>query len=106
LLVQQAWQAPTLLNGWVNFGVAQANAGYYRDAGGIVHVRGTIKSGTINVACFILPVGYRPTANSGWATISNGLFGAIVVTSIGEVLIVGGSNAYYYLDAIFFRAEQ
>ena len=61
----EAFIAPTLLNSWVNFDVAINNsAGYYKDAFGIVHLRGLVKTGTVGLAIFALPVGYRPVKQS------------------------------------------
>ena len=61
-----AWTALTLANGWVQdtanspAGAGDAVPAYFKDAAGIVHVRGYIKSGTA-VAIATLPAGYRPT---------------------------------------------
>lgn len=54
----QAWQAPTLLNSWVNFGGSFATVAYYRDAVGIVHLKGRMKTGTVGTIAFTLPAGY------------------------------------------------
>lgn len=50
--------------GWTNYGSVYAPAGFWKDAGGEVHLRGTIKPfggpGAITNDFFILPEGYRP----------------------------------------------
>jgi len=57
-----AWIAPTFTNSWVNYGSGFQSAGY-RIVGDMVQLRGLIKSGTLGLAAFTLPAGYRPTAN-------------------------------------------
>ena len=53
-------------NSWVNFGSTTsdyANAAYYKDQYGFVHLQGMVKSGTIGSSSpiFTLPSGYRPS---------------------------------------------
>ncbi|MBL7749644.1 MAG: hypothetical protein JNM19_19555, partial [Chitinophagaceae bacterium] len=40
VLTQEAVQAPVLLNGWTNHGGGFANAGYWKDKEGMVHIQG------------------------------------------------------------------
>lgn len=51
--------------GWANYGSVYAPAGFWKDAAGEVHMRGTIKRfggpGAITNDFFILPDGYRPS---------------------------------------------
>lgn len=60
----RAWTAPTFENSWANTGTYGGRtynpAGYYIDPNGVVHMRGTIGSGTAATAAFTLPAGYRP----------------------------------------------
>jgi hypothetical protein len=44
---QGQWIAPTLLNGWVNFGSSYPNASYFMNEFGIVILKGLVKSGTV-----------------------------------------------------------
>jgi hypothetical protein len=57
--------APTLNNFWVNYSApgSWAQAGFYKDMHGRVHMQGLVKSGDLNSNVFILPVGYRPDAD-------------------------------------------
>jgi hypothetical protein len=100
----EAWIAPTLLNGWVNFG--NIDAGYYRDATGTVRLHGWVKNGAVAAAMFTLPTGYRP---SGLVNVpcnaSNGL-GFLQIEPNGNVSLGIGSNVFVILDALSFRAEQ
>lgn len=102
-----AWVAtPALQNGWINFGAPYANAQYMIDPSGWVHLRGTIKSGTVTpvTLLFTLPVGFRPTNQIIFPTVSNDLFATIYIQANGLVSINGGASAVYLaLDGITFR---
>lgn len=100
----EGWIAPTLLNSWVNYGAPYDNAGYYKDPFGIVRLRGVVKSGTTPNAIFTLPAGYRPANNKLMPIVSNALFGAVSIASNGDVLSSIGSNVYFTLDGVTFRA--
>jgi hypothetical protein len=102
---QEAWQAPPLINGWLNYGASYNPAGYFKDKNGVVHLRGLVRSGVTGVAIFTLPAGYRPQYREMHATITkpNAIARVDVLTS-GEVVMVMGSNAWISLDGITFRA--
>jgi uncharacterized protein with beta-barrel porin domain len=106
-IAQGSWIAPTLLNSWVNFGSPWSTAGYYKDTVGNVHLRGTLKSGTINNPCFTLPSGYLPGCNLVYPIYNNSTtdIGGVVVYPNGNVTCVAGTNVAIYLDNIIFRAE-
>jgi len=102
---QEAWQAASLLNGWLNYGASYNPAGYFKDKNGIVHLRGLVKSGATGVSIFNLPAGYRPQYREIHATITNpNSIARIDVLASGEVQMVMGSNAWISLDGITFRA--
>lgn len=101
---QQAWQTASYENSWVDLSVTYNSAGYYKDAMGIVRLRGVAKDGTIGQTAFTLPVGYRPPKAEVFAVNSNGAFGACHVTAAGEVKPMAGNNAYFSFDGITFRA--
>lgn len=106
LLRDPQFIAPTLLNSWVNFGSTYANAGYYKDPFGVVHLRGLVKNGTAaaGTAIFALPVGYRPIADLLFDVDSNGAHGSAAVRSGGNITFEVGSNVYFSLSAIQFAA--
>lgn len=104
-IVQEAWIAPTLLNGWVNYGGGYNPAGYFRDKEGIVHLRGLVRSGTMGQAIFVLPEGYRPPFRELHAVQANpNAIGRCDITSDGQVLHVTGDAGWFSLDDITFRA--
>lgn len=82
--------APTLLNGWVNYGGGAVNAGYYKTAQGIVHIQGIVKSGTVALA-FVLPVGYRIAAEQTFPVSSNASFGRLIADATGNISLFGSS---------------
>lgn len=102
-----SWTAPTLLGSWVNFGSPTANAGYRKDGQGFVHLRGAVKTGTINTAIFTLPSGYRPAARGSYASgDSANKASRLDVEADGDVVPVGHPNSSIVsLDGITFYAE-
>ena len=108
VLAQDAVQAPALLNGWVNHGGGFANAGFWKDREGMVHIQGLIRNGTTatSTILFMLPVGYRPTARLLFTVNANNVFGRVDVLPSGEVMIATiASNAFLSLDGILFRTN-
>ena len=104
LVVPDPWIAPTLQGLWINYGAPHENAGYYKDALGIVHLKGLIRNGT--GLMFTLPVGYRPAEYNIFPAWSAGGFARIDVESNGDVIRSAGSGVSYSLANITFRAEQ
>lgn len=103
---QEAWITPTLLNGWVSFGAPEDIPSYYKDEFGNVKMRGVLKSGTLSVSMFTLPIGYRPLKNKYFSIISNNVPAFVLINPSGGVNpLVGTSNVFVSLDNITFRAE-
>jgi hypothetical protein len=99
------WLAPTLVNGWVNFGAPQQVAGYTQDVNNRIWLRGLIKSGTFsdNTTLLTLPAGYRPSGNESFAVNSSGAFAVIIILTTGEVKISGATaNSALSLAGISF----
>lgn len=97
--------APTFANSWVNFGSTFRDAGYWRDAAGVVHILGTVKSGTIDTVMFTLPAGFRPSETLLFSVPSNAAFGYVEVQGDGDVICKVGDNTFVGLDGISFKAE-
>jgi hypothetical protein len=102
---QSAWIAPTFQNSWVNYGESWNVAGYMKDSMGFVHLRGLVKSGTIGQCIFTLPAGYRPQYEElQIVQTSPDTFGRLDITTAGCVQPTLGSNTWFSLDGITFRA--
>ncbi|MEB4593419.1 hypothetical protein VSS37_20750 [Candidatus Thiothrix sp. Deng01] len=104
-ITQENWVAPTLLNGWVNYGGGFNDAGYFKDSFGIVHLRGLVKSGQTQKAIFNLPNGYRPARRELHAACTNpDSIGRIDIATNGDVIMQTGNNGWISLDGITFQA--
>lgn len=95
------WTAPTLLNSWVNYGAGTAPAGYCKDALGILHIRGYVKSGASGTVVFVLPEGYRPSAVDTHLILTSGVSGWLNVEPDGEVKVYGTMTTYCLLTSTF-----
>ncbi len=102
----QDWVAPSFLNSWVNFDGTYSQCGYMRDPNGFVHLRGKVKTGTINTAIFTLPALFRPQYKLTFVGISNDALCKIEIDTSGNVVPVTGNNTYVALDGIIFKAYQ
>ena len=108
----QTWTAPTLLNGWTNWGSGANPAGHMLTAQGVVRIRGLVMSGgNIGVSnpIFVLPVGRRPLNFTHCAAITYGSAAFVYIQPNGEVslysLMAGGTLAagnWLSLDGITF----
>ena len=96
---------PPFLNAWVNFDAGWQQAGFWRDVLGFVHLRGLIKTGTINTAAFTLPPGYRPALSEVFPTMSNAALGRLSVAPDGSVVPEVGSAVNFALSGIYFRTS-
>lgn len=105
-----SWTAPTFQNSWTNYGSEWNTAGYYKDANGVVHLRGLVKSGSIG-AIFTLPSGYRPTATWLFICASNSSatppgYARVDVNNSGVVSLntysANSNNGWVSLDGITF----
>jgi len=107
--------APAFQNSWINFSSGSDGnhrAAFMRDAAGIVHLRGLIKTGTIGTAAFTLPIGFRPNVSPGFslgyirfACVSNGLFGSCRLDANGLIVPEVGSSTWFDLAPVQFPAE-
>lgn len=103
--VQEAWITPTLLNGWTE--VSGYPIRYMKDEMGFVHLKGRFTGATINVTCFILPVGYRPLDDHvHFAVNANSAFGSFWIGSNGVATYNAGSPFAVSLNGITFKGER
>lgn len=101
------WIAPTLLNGWTNYGAPWSTAGYRRK-NGIVYLRGLVANGSkTNVPIFTLPAGFRIGQDGHMlANTSDTMPATYQVLANGNVMWRGGGNAYFGLDGTAFIADN
>jgi hypothetical protein len=111
LACENQWIAPALVNGWANIGPDASNwhapAGYWKDNAGVVHLRGTLVSGSSATATmFTLPVGYRPAGNLMWTGLSaSGANCRVEVHSDGVVMgWTGASTTWTCFNGMHFYA--
>lgn len=100
-----SWTAPGFSNSYVNFGAPYANVGYYKDDGGIVRVRGAVKSGTNATTIFTLPAGFRPSDTVSFTAPVDGASDILSVSAAGAVSCATGGNTSAILSCIQFPAE-
>lgn len=103
--------APSLQNGWVNYSLAggtYAQAGYFKDAFGIVHLDGLIKNGTTtaDTLIFTLPLGYRPVGSAIFVQHSDNTAKQvrIDVSGTGAVNLRELAGSWVSLAGITFKA--
>jgi hypothetical protein len=97
---------PAFEHSWVNYDAGWQVAGFWRDPFEFVHLRGLIKSGTVGLAAFTLPPGYRPTLSEPFAVDSNSAHGRVDVLADGTVIPQApSSNTYVSLSGIKFRTS-
>lgn len=103
-IVDMTWKSvgaagqPAFENSWVNFGAPNQDAQFRREPGGILRLRGLVKSGVIGNTVFTLPTDLRPPADLHYATASNALYGTLKVGANGQVIAQTGSNVYFALN--------
>jgi hypothetical protein len=126
------WEPAPFQNGWTNYGGNFNPGGYYKDALGIVHLRGLIKNqkvideysrhpeivrATIRVQLiqqfvgwdkppiFQLPGGLRPPHRELRVAIANeSIIARVDIDTDGQIRVVAGSIEWLSLDGITFRA--
>jgi len=103
----------TLLNSWVEYSTSETPKAF-KDSNGIVHLEGTIKSGTTTYGTplFMLPPGYAPTRGTLIRVGTYSLGGLhegsarLEIDEAGSVTIAGGGNVMLTLTGITFSADE
>lgn len=101
----------TFTNGWSNYfsGTEYGPVSYYKDAMGIVYLRGLAAGGTIGTDMFTLPTGFRPSAGTLIFTIISGTntsAGRVDIRPNGTVAAISGNSGWMILSGISFVAKQ
>lgn len=97
-----------LLNGWMNFGPAGAEAGYVLVEDMVV-LKGLVRGGSLGQPVFVLPEGVRPAepvhllTASGAANFNSITPGLLRITAAGEVIPLFGATGFFALDSARFR---
>lgn len=109
---QPQWIAPTLLNGWTNYGINNNElAGYSIDNSGVVRLRGLLVPGTIadGTVLFNLPVGYRPKKQMSFAVTAhsspNYVVGIVTVVADGRVAVNISGTSWLGINSVSFRID-
>lgn len=102
----------TFQNSWADYddthpGNEYGPVGYYKDAMGVVYLRGLIFGGTASQVAFTLPAGYRPDFRHIFTrlTAANSTLGRVDVLPSGQVLPYPGTS-WVTLAGISFIAQQ
>lgn len=108
-VVQEPWNVvgatgqPAFQSSWTNFGGAWSTAGFFKDANGIVHLRGEVKGGTPPSYVFTLPAGYRPSTDIAFPQVDGvNALAVIIVFPTGGVWVQQGNNGQIGFDGITF----
>lgn len=109
---EEAWHEigspgqPGFQNGWKNAGSGWSTAAFYKDPFDVVHLKGVITTGAVDVPIFTIPPAYRPSKDSCISTWRNTASAALcVVSATGSVQQeAGDSTATLLLDGITYRA--
>ncbi len=77
----------TLINGWQPYGEEYDQPAYWRDAFGVVHLKGSVAQPTPGSdVLFVLPEGFRPARSTNWpATLNDAHFGTVEIETNGDV---------------------
>ena len=102
LVIGENWQEVTYRNSWGP--AATLTPLYYKDALGIVHLRGRIAGGAPPSVAFTLPEGYRPEIYLFFPVVANGAFGYVIIQPDGDVIVSVGSTVWTSLAGISFKA--
>lgn len=102
-----AWTAPSMVNGWVDYGAPWEGAAYRR-VGGVTYLRGLIRSGTATsqTVIFTLPAGFRSNTDQHVVVASNGSWGVLNIYADGRVTCNTNSSGWTSLRNITFPADQ
>lgn len=104
--IYSTFTAPTLINGFSNFGFGFSSAGYRKDKTGKVHLTGMVTA-AVDATAFILPVAYRPSATLRFPILGDtgtGI-GAVTIDTSGNVTVIRSSGRGD-LSSISFYAAQ
>lgn len=99
--------APGFLNGWVDNGGGNQAAGFLKERGDWVHLRGVIAGGATadGTIAFLLPEDCRPPLTEVFRVASNNAAAEVQITPDGEVKLYNAGSTYLSLSGIAFRTR-
>ena len=100
------WNTATLENSWVAYGSGRDTAKYILDSDGYVHLKGTVKNGTIGTVVFTLPAAYRPAYWKIFPVVTGAAFGYCLIATNGQVTAAAGSNSDFTFDGMIFMVGE
>jgi len=109
-LDNKPWITPTLLNSWANLGSPWSTCQYFKDATGVVHLKGMVSGGADSTIVFQLSSGYRPSESMYVSTLGVGSSGVMfcwaTIDTSGNVTVAasGTGISWIGLDNISFKA--
>ncbi len=104
-----------LLNGWVPYGNEYDQPAYWKDANGVVHLKGSVRQPVPGSdVIFVLPPGLRPARSTNWpATLDQAHFGTIEIEADGSVRSrtfnatqAGEAQAFTSMEGVSFRPSD
>ena len=100
---QEPWTPLNFTAGWGDLG-GYSPAGSFRDALGIIHLRGVVvRSSGISATIGTVPVAHRPAYIKIFPVVSNNAFARLDANPDGTLVLTGGSpTAFVTLDGITF----
>jgi hypothetical protein len=102
-----AWHNLKLTGGWHNGGYNSYKAAVYKDASGVVHLRGSAAGGSTSEAVFTLPHADRPS-HTVWLSIYafDGAAGGLEIKHNGQAFLFDSSGSsvvgYSSFDGVSF----
>jgi hypothetical protein len=97
---------PVFVNSWVNYdSVVDSTAAFRKEDGGVIRLKGTVKSGAAGTIIFTLPEGYRPPRRNIFIVLAGAAEGRVEILSGGAVVFVSGTNTLVQLNNLAFVAS-
>ena len=104
------WANLSMANGWQAYGNIHSTPQYTKSSvDNVVTLKGLLSKPSASVydqAMAVLPVGSRPKQRILTASVSNGQYTRLDIMPNGEIRSMGGTNNWFSIDGISFKAEQ
>ena len=107
VLLREQWHVvgaagePAYENSWAKYDTTFAPGRFMKDAAGVVHIEGLVKSGGV-ATIFTLPTGYRPNFKHRLDSQGNAGIGRMEIDTDGTVDYKAGGNTWFIIHCSFF----